>query len=378
MSTAIYSFSGDPITFGHINVIKRGLKMFDNIIVAIGSNPDKKYTFNLEERKFLAIEALKGLPVKVESFNGLLVDFAQANGINMILRSVRNVADYQYEEIMHNVNTSQKLGIETIVLFCDQNLSHISSSAVKELQKNHGCLEKYVPLIVKQELERKISNQFLLGITGGIGTGKSFIAQRFIECGQTINLPVHNIDFDTIGKDILTTLTDTMFIETRKRLIKEFGQICMANPEMKFIHVKVLSDIIFSSPTKLAKFNEIMFVPMLFQLRQLLFNKKGLILLNCALIAECNIGHLTNNNVILIGANDDTVCDRLTSRGYNNWQISNRVSSQNSYKEKFNKLALNTNDHGKLLVFDNSIKDPRVIDDFFNKVIVKEYNLSQL
>ena len=95
---AIYGFSGDPITYGHIDIIKRALKVFGELIIGIGVNPAKKYFFNLEERRVIAERSLQGLSgVTVIAFKGLLVDYAYENNIGTIIRGVRNSEDLNYE-----------------------------------------------------------------------------------------------------------------------------------------------------------------------------------------------------------------------------------------------------------------------------------------
>ena len=185
MKRAIYAFSGDPITYGHIDIIKRALKGFDEIVVAIGVNPDKKYMFSLDERKEMAEKSLAGIPsTKVVSFEGLLVDYAYENDIPVIIKGIRDQVDTDYEKIIHQVGESQELDIETYILFARPELSHISSSTVKAIQKEHGRIEKYVPLYVKQCLEAKMSGQYIVGITGEIGAGKSYVSEKFIQLGK--------------------------------------------------------------------------------------------------------------------------------------------------------------------------------------------------
>jgi pantetheine-phosphate adenylyltransferase len=125
---AIYAFSGDPITFGHIDIIERAAKVFTKVLVCIGSNPDKKYMFTLEQRLQMAQDALSSIKnVDVKSFSGLLVDFAFEQNISVIIKGVRNTTDFEYENTLHAVGESQKLGIETFILFAKPQLAHVSS-----------------------------------------------------------------------------------------------------------------------------------------------------------------------------------------------------------------------------------------------------------
>ena len=135
MNKAIYGFSGDPITFGHIDIIKRAVSIFGELIVGIGVNPTKKYFFTLEERKQIAEESLRFLPnVKVIAFKGLLVDYAYENNIKTVIRGIRNSEDLNYELMLHQVGESQRQNIDTIYFPAKQEMMHISSGAVKALQ----------------------------------------------------------------------------------------------------------------------------------------------------------------------------------------------------------------------------------------------------
>ena len=118
MKSAIYAFSGDPITFGHIDIIKRAATVFDRVVVAIGCNPAKKYLFSQEERTEMARRSLLNLKnVEVKTFQGMLVDFAYENNIDVIVKGIRSTTDFEYEMSLHNLGESQKLGIDTFILF---------------------------------------------------------------------------------------------------------------------------------------------------------------------------------------------------------------------------------------------------------------------
>ena len=176
MNKAIVAFSGDPITKGHIDLIRRASLNFE-VVLGIGENPKKSYTFSLEKRKAMAEEALRlsGLPnVTVKSFTGLLVDFAYENSIYNIIRGIRGVNDFADEDYLHLVNKNQTPKIETYFLMANKEFAHVSSSAVKELQKHQGQnILDYVTPNVKKELEREISGQYRVGVTGSIGAVKS-------------------------------------------------------------------------------------------------------------------------------------------------------------------------------------------------------------
>ncbi|MDO4801669.1 MAG: pantetheine-phosphate adenylyltransferase, partial [Prevotellaceae bacterium] len=133
MKTAVFTGSFDPFTIGHKNIVDRALNLCDELVIGIGYNENKEYMFTLEER----IEAIKkiykyNLNVRVEAYDDLTVDFAQRQNADCIIRSIRSVKDFEYEREQADINF-QLSGIETILLFAQPELEHISSTVVKEL-----------------------------------------------------------------------------------------------------------------------------------------------------------------------------------------------------------------------------------------------------
>ncbi len=337
MSKAIYAFSGDPITYGHVDVVQRAAKIFDQVIVAIGVNPDKKYMFSLEARTEMASHSLRHLKnVKVVSFTGLLVDFAYEQGAEVIVKGVRDTKDFEYERYLNQLGESQKLGMETVLLFADPKLAHISSSSVKAIQKEQGLIHEYVPMLVKSKLEKKMSEQIIISVTGEIGVGKSFVCQKLVELGKEQGLEVHHIELDHLAHDIYERLTETGYAKVRQQLTKEFGEK-IKNPAGT-INRKILGEIVFHDEDKLAALNKIMYTPILVRLRRELYGKKGLILLNAALIAESDMAYLSNNNVILVKADEKIQRQRLEARDLTVEQIKTRLASQYDFAKKKQEL----------------------------------------
>ena len=145
MKRALFPGSFDPITNGHYDIIKRGIKLFDEVIVAIGINADKKYMFSLEERKTFIEEAFKDEPkIKVVTYKGLTVDFCKENDVDFILRGLRNPADFEFEKAI--AHTNRKLSkIETVFLLTAAKTSFISSSIVRDVIRNNGDYTVLVP-----------------------------------------------------------------------------------------------------------------------------------------------------------------------------------------------------------------------------------------
>jgi len=367
---AIYAFSGDPITLGHIDIIKRANKIFDTLIVGIGVNPSKNYTFTLEERIKMAEESLKHLKkVKVIAFEGLLVDYAYENNIGVIIRGIRNNRDFEYEFTLHLAGRTQELGIETFPLFAKPEYSYISSSLVKELVKEQGKITKLVPLCVKEKLERKILDQSIISITGSIGVGKSYVSKSFVEYGKKYNIPVHNIDLDIISHEILGTLTEPIYKEIRKKLVERFGD--SIQHEDTSIDRSKLGSIVFKNKESLEYLNELMAPAIYERMRKEMYNKKGIILINAALLVENGYLDVSNNNVVIIDCNSDVQCLRLKERGYLEEDIENRIKSQISSSQKIQmaERIIRESDYGKIFKIDTSSCNDNEIEKCFLKLL---------
>lgn len=154
---AIYPGSFDPFTNGHRNVIERGVKVFDTVVVAVAHNTSKKTIFTLEERVEILNEIFGDREdVKIDYFEGLLVDYVKKMGTNVVLRGMRTVSDFEYELQMALANKSLSQELETVFMVTDSEFSHISSSVIREVVSLGGSAENMVPEIVEKKLKEKL------------------------------------------------------------------------------------------------------------------------------------------------------------------------------------------------------------------------------
>lgn len=146
MATALCPGTYDPITIGHLDIIRRGAALFDRVVVAVGARESKRMLLTADERVALAAEAVADLPnVSVASFDGLVVDFAREQEATVLLRGVRNAADYEYERTMALTNERLLPGIETVILVAATEVAFVSSSLVKEILHAGGEVDAFVP-----------------------------------------------------------------------------------------------------------------------------------------------------------------------------------------------------------------------------------------
>ncbi|WOC39669.1 pantetheine-phosphate adenylyltransferase [Polaribacter sp. HL-MS24] len=149
MKKAIFPGSFDPITLGHFDIVERGVSLFDELIIAIGVNSDKKYMFSLEERIKFIEDCFKDNPkIKVVTYKGLTVDFCTKNKVDFILRGLRNPADFEFEKAIAHTNRDLA-PVETIFLLTAASTSYISSSIVREVIRHGGDYTKLVPKTVR-------------------------------------------------------------------------------------------------------------------------------------------------------------------------------------------------------------------------------------
>ena len=159
MQRAVYPGTFDPMTMGHVDLVKRASKLFDSVIIAIASSDSKKPMFSLEERIEIGNKIFADDPkVEVIGFSGLLVNFAKDNDANILIRGLRVVADFEYEFQLANMNRAMSPDIESVFLTPKEEYSYISSSLVKEIATMGGDVTRFVDSVNLDALNQKIKN----------------------------------------------------------------------------------------------------------------------------------------------------------------------------------------------------------------------------
>lgn len=159
MQRAVYPGTFDPMTMGHVDLVKRASKLFDLVIIAIASSDSKKPMFSLEERIEIGNKIFADDPkVEVVGFSGLLVNFAKDNDANILIRGLRVVADFEYEFQLANMNRAMSPDIESVFLTPKEEYSYISSSLVKEIATMGGDVTRFVDAVTLEALNQKIKN----------------------------------------------------------------------------------------------------------------------------------------------------------------------------------------------------------------------------
>ncbi|WP_456271644.1 pantetheine-phosphate adenylyltransferase [Bacillus sp. AK031] len=155
-SIAVCPGSFDPITYGHLDIITRGAKVFDKLYITVLNNSSKKPMFSVEERMQLIREVTRDIPnVEVDSFQGLLMDYAKSVNANAILRGLRAVSDFEYEMQITSMNRVLDENIETFFIMTNNQYSFLSSSIVKEVAKYDADISELVPKPVEEALQKK-------------------------------------------------------------------------------------------------------------------------------------------------------------------------------------------------------------------------------
>ncbi len=349
---ALYAGSFDPITRGHLNIVRRALDVFDEVVIAIGVNSEKAGLFTVEERTQLIYDAIdKNDPTfgrcLIRTFYGLAADYAKVIGAKFLIKGARTTQDFDYERLINDVSLTQQCDLETVLLFSDHRLSHVSSSAVKVLAKHAGIVNEMVTPNVRRALDIK-NGRRIIGVTGTIGSGKSTLCRQLVYHYRT----AHYINLDKIAQSLFDR-DDALGVSVRADVLKTFGTTDR----------KELGAIVFGDKKKLMQLNELYRTPMLTCLRLELskYNDDAVIFLEGALLFEFGWEFLcsTGKMIVVKTPTAENHVERLRSRGHTDEQIVRRISSQLTMEEKLElgMSALNKDELTSVILYDTEQTD---------------------
>ena len=355
--TAFYPLSADPFHKGHLYNLKFALEtgLFDKIYVGVGFNPAKKYLFSQDERVFLTKKSIEssGLDTQkivVEPFLGLARNYCYRKGIGTIVRGSRNAEDFQYESDLADYHS--KYGIKTFIEAPDRT-NPTSSGFVKAIAIEAGMVHEYVHPAVKQALEERLRGISLIGVTGCMGSGKTTFCKDFVNYCAGKGIVVNHIDFDR--------LTQTLYSnedELSKRVLTELeGYFGKGVFEKDVLNTRVLAGIVFGDREKRKKLAEILAIPSVMRLEDKLREMKGIVLVDAAYFTEYNMLPLVNNNMILVGCDEQERYVRIFKRNQiTQKELEARVTSQHTHEEKRRIIqeAQKKDCHGFFYEVDNS------------------------
>jgi pantetheine-phosphate adenylyltransferase len=159
MKVAVYPGTFDPVTLGHLDIVRRGAHLVDKLVIGVTTNPSKEPMFSVGERVAMVRREVASIPGQIEvvEFNSLLMDFAESQGATAILRGLRAVADFEYEFQMAGMNQQLNDNIETVFLMADVSLQPIASNLVKEIARFGGSIDKFVTPAVAEDVRRHLN-----------------------------------------------------------------------------------------------------------------------------------------------------------------------------------------------------------------------------
>ncbi len=158
MKLAIYPGTFDPVTNGHLDIVERAAQLFDAVTIAVTTNPAKNPLFTVAERIAMFREATRHLPrIEVESFSGLLVEYAAARGASVMIRGLRAISDFEYEFQMALINRKISHGLDTVFLMASEKYTYLNSTIVKEVARLGGDVSCFVPASVNERIRQKLA-----------------------------------------------------------------------------------------------------------------------------------------------------------------------------------------------------------------------------
>jgi len=337
---AVYPGTFDPFTYGHLDIVTRYLERYPKakLCIMTGTNPRKKPVFSPDERIFLiknSIPVNLRDRVEVRSDDGVIADYLYENTIPAFIKGVRDEADFVYESTLAALNS--RLSGEPITLLVpqtDPSLTSVSSSNLKMLISLGINLNTYATSLVRESLRILNMGQMLIGVTGGIASGKSTFCKELSSFGQKKDLKIHFINFDKFTRIILGSKDNVpLYFGIRQKIVDRFGRSVLNVDDT--INHKKLGEIVFDDRNLLKELTDMMLEALLYLFsRELRGIGPGIVLVEGAIFIERELTELVDNNLIIINLPLSLQRKRLSERGFDADQIEHRISSQLTGSER--------------------------------------------
>ncbi|MDD5456639.1 MAG: dephospho-CoA kinase [Candidatus Margulisbacteria bacterium] len=354
-----YPGSFDPWTKGHLSVITSLLDKDPDakIEIIIAKNPDKAGLFLPEERKFIIENSIpqKYLDrVRVTIVQGIVASYMFENNIPYFIKGIRDSKDYSYEtELALLNNTLYGSPLTLLIPQMDMGLSHVSSSNLKLLTNIGVPLDRYAPAYVRELLKMKTTGKLMIGVTGGISSGKSTLCKTLSTYSMDKDTPIHYINMDALGHVILTEKENVLplYKKVRSAIAEMFGHNVLEADGT--INRKLLGDIVFADKNKLDQLTDLMLEPILFLMgKRIQKIKTGIIFLESAILVDRKLTELVDENMIIVAVDKDVQKQRMIEiRGLEPEQADKRIESQLPQDAVRQSIAdLQTNNYDRLLL----------------------------
>ena len=377
--TAGFPGSFDPWQNGHLSTAVSFLELHPKamlyIVIGVNEEKENKSTFSAEEKVFL-IE--KSIPneyknrVEVIPYSGIIANLFYEQNINMFIKGVRGSEDFRSERWIAEVNSKLSGSLTTIIIpQTNPALLEVSSTNLKSLINLGIDAKDSAPALTIEALQTRMKNQLIIGVTGGIASGKTTFAeniQRFSEeNGKAEDMPVYHISLDELGKIVYSNDPTPRFLEIRKQINREFGGKLLK--EDTSIDTHKLGNIAFSSKRKLDKLVGIVLEPILHLFRKRLDEfGKGIFLIEGANLVEGEMTHLVNENIILVQVDKEIQKERMAGRGLNEKQIERRFGFQFSNKERVEEITAKQQEEFDRLFIEIDGSEETNIEEVYKKL----------
>ena len=314
--------SADPITLGHIDLINKAALQCDSLVVAVMFNDEKigSYLFGLKKRVSLARSSIQHLcpeanKITILGWNGLLVDLFLQQGCSLLFRGIRGVKDYEYEKRQMQYQELIEPGMADVASYitADPALKEISSTSVKLFARHHISVAHMVPGVVQVALQGKLHDQYPVGITGRIGAGKSYVAQKLVEVYRSYGIEAHHLNVDSLIRELYREQTtgaqqvrDTLADWFGPEVLKPLGGDALPPlvPEFEVDRVALKEKIGQAPEETLQKLLNLTRPHVNRLMREWLKTRTGIILLEWARLVEDGMSSLVNHNVVVVDSPD--------------------------------------------------------------------------